>query len=241
MESIAESGESAKLIEDPWLTESQVAHDYAQLISGQVTVKAVLTSGYEQVVDLEIQRLRTCKDVVASLVQIYGSAIDDCVVPFVSDVEKALLVLDPEEEAQDLKKGKRSSQVSERALRMQFAEQETNKTGELFMSPDIIRQGSLQVLNKESRSWVNVRCVLTKAGLYWFFEGNNGPRPDDFMVLGRTSIEQAKAPGLKLVQEGSGYFGSKRAVIFRASTVDEYCEWAISLREAIQDIKGLKK
>lgn len=241
MESIAEHRTASRKIDDPWFTEGQMAHDYTQLISGQVNLKKALTSAYERVAEVEKQRLQVSKDVISSLVDSYGTTIDDCVVPFVRDINKALLVLDEDEEVTDLKKSKRNSQISEQALRMQYEEQETMKFGELFTSPDIIRQGPLQVLDEETRAWVNARFVLTKAGLYWFLTENTTPRPDDSLVLARTSIEQAKAPGLKLVQDGTSYFSWKRAVILRASSIDEYCEWAIALREAIQNIIGSRK
>lgn len=242
MESISEHrSNSIRMIDDPWLTEGQVAHDYTQLISGQVNLKKALASAYEKVAEVETQRLQTAKNVISSLVQSYGTVIDDCVIPFVTDINKALVVVNEEEEVLDLKKSKRNSQISEQALRMQYSDQETTKVGELFTSPDIIRQGPLQVLDEETRAWVNARFVLTKAGLYWFLNENNGPRPDDYLALARTSIEQAKAPGLKLVQDGTSYFSWKRAVILRASSIDEYCEWAIALREAIQAITGVRK
>jgi len=240
MDSIAEHRSISRKIDDPWFTEGQMAHDYTQLISGQVNLKKALASAYERVAEVETQRLEVAKSVVSSLVHSYGSSINECVVPFVTDINKALMVVDEHEEVTDLKKSKRNSQISEQALRMQYEEQETTKFGELFTSPDIIRQGPLQVLDEETRAWVNARFVLTKAGLYWFMTENNTPRPDDSLVLARTSIEQAKAPGLKLVQDGTSYFSWKRAVILRASSIDEYCEWAIALREAIQSIIGRK-
>ena len=242
MESIEEKGIGANRGgDDPWLTEGQVAHDYTQLVSGQVSVKKALASAYENVTELELLRLHTSKNVISSLVQSYGSAIDECVVPFVTDINKALLVVDAEEEVVDLKKSKRNSQISEQTLRTQCADQETTKCGELFTSPDIVRQGVLQVMDEESRSWVNARFVLTKAGLYWFMNENTGPLPDDHLTLARTTIEQAKSPGLKLVQEGSRYFSWKRGVILKAPTTEEYCEWAIALREAIQSANGRAK
>lgn len=241
MESIAETRlTSSRSLNDPWLTEGQVAHDYTQLISGQVNLKKALTRAYERATEVEHLRLQTAKAVITTLIQCYGTAIEENVVPFVVDIEKALFVLDPEEEILDLKKSKRSSQISEQALTTQFAEQETTKCGELFTSPDIIRQGPLQILDEETRAWKNARFVLTKAGLYWFMPENSTPCPDDYLMLARTSIEQAKAPGLKLVQEGSTLFSWRRAVILRASSIDEYCEWAIALREAIQALMGRK-
>lgn len=52
--------------------------------------------------------------------------------------------------------------------------------------------------------------------------------------LCRCQFETGEAPEFNLVEMGPGMFGRSRRLIFRASTVEECCEWAIGLREAIR-------
>ncbi len=52
--------------------------------------------------------------------------------------------------------------------------------------------------------------------------------------LCRCQFETGEAPEFNLVEMGPGMFGRSRRLIFRASNVEECCEWAIGLREAIR-------
>ncbi len=52
--------------------------------------------------------------------------------------------------------------------------------------------------------------------------------------LYRCQFETGEAPEFNLVEMAPGMFSRSRRLIFRASNVEECCEWAISLREAIR-------
>ena len=56
----------------------------------------------------------------------------------------------------------------------------------------------------------------------------------DVLWLHRCHFETGEAPEFNLVEMAPGMFGRSRRLIFRASTVEECCEWAIGLREAIR-------
>lgn len=49
----------------------------------------------------------------------------------------------------------------------------------------------------------------------------------------RCQFETGEAPEFNLVETSAGMFGRTRRMIFKAFSVEECCEWAIVLREAI--------
>lgn len=49
----------------------------------------------------------------------------------------------------------------------------------------------------------------------------------------RCQFETGEAPEFNLVETATGMFGRSRRLIFKASSVEDCCEWAIVLRESI--------
>eukprot|EP00210_Caulerpa_lentillifera_P000636 g615.t1 len=226
---------------DPWFTEGEVAHNYTRLVEGQANVRKMLSIAYQKVKEMEVQRLQTSKDVIALLLHTYGCSIDEVVTPFTRGVIDSLSEIAVEDEVEDLKRNGETSQQSEQQLRSQCSEEEMMKCHEIFHSPDILNQGSLQLLNKDEMLWVTGHFVLTRAGLYWFLHQNEGSRPDDFISLSKTDLEQVKAPLFKLKEKGGTYLGGARSVVLRAATVEECFNWTVDLREAIAHFAALRK
>ncbi len=94
-----------------------------------------------------------------------------------------------------------------------------------------------------SNMWQDCHFVLTRAGfLHWFHDTENFVRPLDCLNLARCQFEAGEAPTFNLVENNTGrlWFFSNwvRTIAFKASTVEECCEWAIALREAIATARG---
>lgn len=242
LEKLSEDDAAANHAEsDPWFTEGQVAHNYTQLIAGQANVRKLLTSAYEKVTETEVQRLQTTKNVIALLLHTYGSSMDEVVKPFIAGISGSLSDVAVDDEIDDLKRSGLSSQQSEQQLRSQCSEEEMMKCHEIFHSPDILHQGALQLLEKDSMLWIPAHFVLTRAGLYWFLNQNEGSRPNDFISLSKTSMEQVKAPMFKLVEKGNAYLGGFRSVVLKAASIDECFDWTVDLREALAHFGGGRK
>lgn len=80
--------------------------------------------------------------------------------------------------------------------------------------------------------------VLTRAGFMHWFQSPDDVGPIDGINLGCCQFEEGEAPEFKLLEGGVPAFGKwlgfkGRRFMFRASSVEECCDWAIALREAI--------
>ncbi|KXZ56636.1 hypothetical protein GPECTOR_1g573 [Gonium pectorale] len=77
--------------------------------------------------------------------------------------------------------------------------------------------------------------------LHWFTRADDA-RPVDSLALGRSAIEEGKAPRFNILEtpKGAGWLSNIRArrVSFQAASVEECCEWAIAIREAIAVAAG---
>lgn len=101
------------------------------------------------------------------------------------------------------------------------------------------RQGSL-ALQGPSGAWDECHCVLTKAGRLHWFAGDSVGVDGGQAVLARCQFEEGDAPAFNLVEKTGApiatslaVLGKQRRLAFKASGVEECCEWAIALREAI--------
>ncbi len=80
--------------------------------------------------------------------------------------------------------------------------------------------------------------MLTRAGWLHHFESMQHACPIETPLnLSRCSFEAGAAPVFHLLEAGSGGWGlvgrGSRKVTLQAASVEECCEWAIALREAI--------
>ncbi|KAF6255933.1 hypothetical protein COO60DRAFT_1531877 [Scenedesmus sp. NREL 46B-D3] len=108
---------------------------------------------------------------------------------------------------------------------------------ELFCSPEIIRQGTMELWQPKSSSWGGAHFVLTRAGfLHWFRSMDDVAPQEPPLNLCRCSFEAGAAPVFHLVEAGSGGWlvgRGSRKITLQAASVEECCEWAIALRESI--------
>ena len=104
------------------------------------------------------------------------------------------------------------------------------------------RQGDMARWLPVSNLWQDCHFVLTRAGFLHWFHNMEQIRPLDCLNLARCQFEAGEAPTFNLVENNTGklWFFSNwlRTVAFKAPDVDECCEWAIALREAIATARG---
>lgn len=242
LEHVSEDDAAAnRAVSDPWFTEGQVAHNYTQLIQGQANVRKLLRNAYEKVTEMETSRLETAKQVVTTLVNCYGHSITQAVQPFTRTMYMTLQEIDVDEEVDDLTQNAASNHYSERQIQSHHSEEEMMKCEEVFNSPDIVYQGTLQVLAKDAMIWTNGHFVLTRGGLYWFLNKNDASHPDDFISMSRTRIEQVKAPLIKLMEKGPNPLNGARSVVLKAPTIEDCANWTSHLRENIASFNGMRK
>eukprot|EP00210_Caulerpa_lentillifera_P002165 g2079.t1 len=236
-----EDSTATRAASDPWFTEGQVAHNYTQLIHGQANVQKLLANAYEKVFQIEIIRLKTAKQVIAGLLDAYGYSISEVVQPFAEEVSVALQQIDLDDEIVDLKQGAESSQQSERMFISASTDEEIKRFHEVFQSPDIVYQGTLQILDKDDIAWKTGHFVLTRSGLYWFLNKNEASHPDKFISLSRTSIEQVKAPLIKLIEKGPNPLSSSQSFVLKAPSIESCADWTMHFRERAASFSGMKK
>lgn len=227
---------------DPWLTEGKLAQGHTDLLDAQYTLRTFLASAFSHVRDAEAYRLQVTKHVMSSLMQSYGSAVVKMVTPYTTNLEKVVSVLDPDQEILDLMATADSHGSAASSLEVLHAEEESLRCGDLFSSPDIIRQGNLEVRESGSAHWYSSHFVLTQAGfLYWFSGKKPGSVPTDSVNLAKSSFTGGDPPEFKILEGTQGLFGSRRTVVFKAATIEDCCEWAISIRETLAEVKQRNK
>ena len=104
------------------------------------------------------------------------------------------------------------------------------------------RQGDMARWLPVSNMWQDCHFVLTRAGFLHWFHDTESVRPLDCLNLARCQFEAGEAPTFNLVENNTGrlWFFSNwlRTIAFKAPTVEDSCEWAIALREAIATARG---
>ncbi|GMH33992.1 hypothetical protein BSKO_01826 [Bryopsis sp. KO-2023] len=225
---------------DPWLTEGKLAQGHTQLLEAQFTLRSFLASAFGHVRDVETHRLQVAKQVMSSLMKCYGASVEGTIVPYTTNLEKVIGVVDIDQEILDLSQTADAHATAAKGMEVMHVEEETLRCGDLFSSPDIIRQGSLEVRETGSMNWSTGHFVLTQSGfVYWFLGARAGAIPSDSINLGKSSFAGGDAPEFKIVEgSGMGLFGTKRTMVFKAPSVEDCCEWAISIRETLAEVKS---
>ncbi|DBB05544.1 TPA: hypothetical protein ACH3X1_012493 [Trebouxia sp. C0004] len=236
-------GRGAHVVEqDPWLTESGMAEAHHALQHAQEEERHLLTGSHQQLQDLETRRVDLIKKIVTAFLTSYRLQLlgDKARVDRVRGMTGGMV------SSSDLAHLTKSAQaVEERSkeLASKQAENLEQVSEELLCSPEIIRQGDMARWLPVSNMWQDCHFVLTRAGfLHWFHDTQNFVRPLDCLNLARCQFEAGEAPTFNLVENNTGrlWFFSKwvRTIAFKAFTVEECCEWAIALREAIATARG---
>lgn len=83
--------------------------------------------------------------------------------------------------------------------------------------------------------------MLTRSGfLHWLADADSYT-PLGSLNLSKCQFETGEAPKFHIIELPSGYtgfFGKNKKMMFEAPSVDECCEWAIAIREAIASHKA---
>ncbi|GLC35841.1 hypothetical protein PLESTB_000499900 [Pleodorina starrii] len=227
--------------EDPWATERRLVQEQQSLQRWQDRERALLKTGFQRVTELEQQRLELSKQAMTVAVDSYRAAL----LPLQTDLESMTAVLraiQPEVKLSMLRDVAATATRTAEGLAARQTECLHSVCHELFCSPEIVRQGDLQVLEPATERWRKCHFVLTRAGyLHWFTRAEE-VRPLDSLALGRSTFEAGTAPRFNILEvpKGTSWLGGIRGrrLMFQAASVEECCEWAIAIREAIAVAAG---
>ncbi|WIA39345.1 hypothetical protein OEZ86_005457 [Tetradesmus obliquus] len=223
---------------DPWASEGKLAAEQAALQKWQDQERELLQRGFDSLQALEQERVAALMQAGQALAESYSSAVAG--MPAAAAMLQGMLGgLGDAGEAgvQHLAQVAADMRATSEQLAARQAEAVCVVSQELFCSPEIIRQGAMELWQPKSSSWAGAHFVLTRAGfLHWFASMEDVTPLEPPLNLCRCSFEAGAAPVFHLVEAGSGGWlvgRGSRKITLQASSVEECCEWAIALREAI--------
>lgn len=221
---------------DPWTSEAALVSAYGTLSVAASAERQVLVQSYDSVKRVEEQRLQLIKDGFNRFIRHYRAVL----LPMTQDLaEVASLTsaISTEAELADLADTMRMSEDTGRVLAERQAAVLGTAQQELLCSPDILRQGQMAWFDPVCRSWVDCHFILTRGGRLHWFGDLDGMQGGDCITLARCGFEAGEAPVFSLVERGAPgkllFPARQRRLSFKAPTVEECCEWAIAMREAI--------
>lgn len=226
---------------DPWLTEGHLTARHSELLEAQFGLRNFLAMSFKRCKEEEVNRLSVTKQVVESIVRCHATSFEERVAPFVNDLTRVVGGLDPEKDVEDLIFSANTHEDFALALGTQKKEESSLRCGDLYSSPDIIRQGDLELWDSDENRWVGGHFVLTQAGFLYGMLGKDKacPIPSCTLSLARCSFEEGEAPVFSVTEGAAGWrMGRRRVVKLRAPSVVECCEWAIAVRDAIASLQG---
>ena len=104
------------------------------------------------------------------------------------------------------------------------------------------RQGEMAQWVPQKQQWNSLHFILTRAGFLHWCQSFEEPRPLDCLNLVRCQFQAGEAPILNLIESSNhalNLFGHKTRIIsLKANSIEDCCEWAIGLREAIAKATG---
>ncbi|KAI8473573.1 MAG: hypothetical protein J3K34DRAFT_410518 [Monoraphidium minutum] len=222
--------------QDPWATEGRLVREHRALQGWQNKERAFLKESFARVQTLEAQRVKLTQDVAASMADGYARALGP-LPGAAAALAPAASRIDGEAELAELHRVALDAASAAEALAARQAVSIDAASADLFCSPEILRQGPMEIWDPCGSAWRAAHCVLTRAGFLHWFAGMEEAAPLDVLNLCRCQFEQGKAPVFNLLESAPGAVswlsGRSRKVTFQAPSVDECCEWAIALREAI--------
>ncbi|GIL72842.1 hypothetical protein Vretimale_4499 [Volvox reticuliferus] len=227
--------------EDPWATERRLVQEQQTLQRWQDREREVLKTGFQRVTELEQQRLELSTQAMTVAVDSYRAAL----LPLQTDLQAmttVLRVIQPEMKLSTLRDMAAIASRTAEGLAARQAECLHSVCHELFCSPEIVRQGDLQIWEPATQRWRKCHFVLTRAGyLHWFTRAEE-VRPLDTLTLTRSTFEPSKAPRFNILEmpKSSSWLGGIRGrkLEFQAASVEECCDWAVAIREAIAVATG---
>lgn len=222
--------------QDPWATEGRLVREHRSLQAWQDKERAFLKESFARVQTLEAQRVKLTQDVAQSLSDGYARALSPLPAAAAA-LGPAISVIDSEAELSELHRVALGTGSAAEALAARQAAAIEEAASDLFCSPEILRQGPMEIWDSRGGRWEAAHCVLTRAGFLHWFKSMEDAAALDVLNLGRCQFEQGKAPVFNLLESSPGAVswlgGRSRKVTFQAPTVEECCEWAIALREGI--------
>ncbi|GLI68925.1 hypothetical protein VaNZ11_013347 [Volvox africanus] len=227
--------------EDPWATERRLVQEQQVLQRWQDRERELLKTGFQRVTELEQQRLELSTQAMTVAVDSYRAAL----LPLQTDLETMMTVLSviqPDMKLNTLREMAATASRTAEGLAARQAECLHSVCHELFCSPEIVRQGDLQIWESATQRWRKCHFVLTRAGyLHWFTRAEE-VRPLDSLTLARSTFEPSKAPRFNILEvpKSSSWLGGLRGrkLEFQAASVEECCDWAVAIREAIAVATG---
>ncbi|MEW5303111.1 MAG: hypothetical protein WDW36_005835 [Sanguina aurantia] len=220
---------------DPWATEARLVQEHKALQQWQDLERGFLRASFSRVSELEALRTTLTKQVMSATGVGYRAAL----LPLQHDLLELADTLQTGQPAGCLSELKRMASTAgdhAQALAQKQALDVAGVCEDLFCSPEIERQGDMKQWNASTSVWSQCHFVLTRAGYLHWFSSMGHLQPLDMLHLARCQFEQGEASHFSIteVRSGGWLVGSKsRKLTFQASGVEECCEWAIAIREAI--------
>jgi len=241
------NGKPCAVEHDPWVTESLLAHAHSYLRACLQEERCCMDAAYGKLRELELERFALMAKISLSCFQHYKTAsvtVHDLAVDLADSVQEA----ESQPELQRLMGAAEQAVHTSEELAARQADNLESVASELFCSPEILRQGAMEMWNASKMSWDEFHFVLTRSGFLHWFESTEQLLPLDGMNLSRCSIEAGEPPIFNMhenmvmrvplcgFKDGHGpWFAATqpRRLAFKASDVEDCCEWVIAIREEI--------
>eukprot|EP00873_Tetraselmis_striata_P019825 jgi/Tetstr1/440089/TSEL_028447.t1 len=227
------SGRAVQLENDPWVTESLLAKAHKHLRTCLEDGRLCLDASFLKLQQLELKRTALLSRMLSGCFGCYetsGRTVHDRAVELAGAAKAAAVETDMEGVLLAASKAMDSSN----ALAAHQKESVESVATELFCSPEILRQGAMELWDSTDMEWVEYHFVLTRSGFLHWFISTDDIQPTDGMNLQRSSMEAGEPPIFSVLEDGHGpWFAAKRSrkVTFKAQDVEDCCEWVIAIRD----------
>mmetsp|Transcript_19186 Transcript_19186/g.45774 ORF Transcript_19186/g.45774 Transcript_19186/m.45774 type:complete len:567 (-) Transcript_19186:252-1952(-) len=226
----------AQVEQDPWMTEALLARAHSRLRRRLREEREHADAASRRMQELESERSALMSKVSGRCFKHLETAAS-AVVDRASDLAGAVQAEGSALEATRLMEAAERASATGRELASRQAESLESLTSELFCSPEILRQGPMELWNPSAAEWGEKHFVLTRSGFLHWFDSPEDVSGSDALNLWRCSIEAGEPPIFSLHEGGHGVWfagGSRpRVVALKAADVDDCCEWVIAIREEI--------
>jgi len=158
--------------------------------------RAFLKESFARVQTLEAQRVKLTQAVAASLSDGYSRALTP-LPQAAAALAPAISGIDGEAELAELHRVALDTGSAAEALAARQAQSIEDASSDLFCSPEILRQGPMQIWDGRGSAWGEAHCVLTRAGFLHWFKSMEAPEPLDVLNLGECWARSFSGGGLR--------------------------------------------
>eukprot|EP00193_Tetraselmis_chui_P009258 CAMPEP_0177756620 /NCGR_PEP_ID=MMETSP0491_2-20121128/3206_1 /TAXON_ID=63592 /ORGANISM="Tetraselmis chuii, Strain PLY429" /LENGTH=645 /DNA_ID=CAMNT_0019272215 /DNA_START=222 /DNA_END=2157 /DNA_ORIENTATION=- len=221
------SGKPVQLEHDPWVTESSLANAHTHLRTCLQEERCCMDEAFDQLKHLELERTALMSRVSQGCFSYYETSAST-VLAHATDLAAAARGIVVEPELEKLMNAVEQAVETSKELAARQADNLESVATELFCSPEILRQGAMELWDGGSVEWVEYHFVLTRSGFLHWFPSTDEMSPIDGMNLGRCSMEAGEAPIFNVHEDGHGpWYAHKkpRKITFKAQDIDDCCEW----------------